>query len=214
MLPPALLDDQTGESESKGDQQVDHQVAMPFDSTCTSEIRALQTCAEISNGDPRAQPGALMQADPFGRDVPRPRHGQLKADWSVEPLIKYIKKVLKTIDANLRDKRLPTTEKLDAFVSRLVRQTSRIVERAPKKVRSHLRAVISRSFNRFWNFVRNEKVRVPTPEELHRALSQLVGVLAEFVASPESLAQVVPARQHNLHHGRLIDAAGGKPDPL
>lgn len=201
MLSPALLDDPTGEAESKLDQQA----TTPFDSSCASGITALETCVELPNENAHHQPGALMKADPFGRDVPR--HGQVKADWSVEPLIKYLKKVLKTVDTNLRDKRLPTTEKLDAFVSRLVRQTSRIVERAPKKVRSNLRAVISRSFNRFWNFVRNEKVRVPTPEELHRALSQLIDSLADFLASPEPLAQPNIVRQPSPHHARFLDAA-------
>lgn len=203
MLPPALLYDQTGESESK----VDQQAAAPFDSAATSEMRALQASAESMQNGAHTQPGAFIKADPFGRDVPR--HGKVKADWSVEPLIKYLKKVLKTVDANLQDKRLPTTEKLDSFVSRLVGQTSRIVERAPKRVRSHLRAVISKSFSRFWNFVRNEKIRVPTPEELHRSLSQLIEAFTEFMASQESLVQPIPARQPTVHHSRLLEATCG-----
>lgn len=196
MWPTELLDDHSVECESKVDQTdgVGHSEVQ----ACEDGIHHMQSCSL-----PHIRPGAPMKADPFGRDVPR--HGALKAVWSVEPLIKYLKNVLQRIDANMQDTRLPTAEKLDAFVSRLVGQTSRIVERAPKKVRVHLRALISRHFNRFWNFVRNEKVRVPTPEELHKSLLQLIDGLMEFHACPDALSQPSPLRQSQVQQTRILD---------
>jgi len=101
----------------------------------------------------------------------------------VEPLAKYLKGVAQKIDANLRDSQLPTAERLDTFVSRLVVHTQRKLKRAPKKVRHSLQVLFEQRFQKFWNFSQNEKVRATTPEELQRVLTTIVENLASETSS-------------------------------
>jgi len=108
----------------------------------------------------------------------------------VEPLAKYLKGVALQIDANLRDERLPTVERLDTFVSKLVSNAHRQLKHAPRKARHTLQAMFSRRFQKFWNFTRNEKVRTTTPEELKWALISLIEhLISEFAVNPDALSQ-------------------------
>merc|ERR1719436_2346756 len=100
-----------------------------------------------------------------------------KGEWTVEPLAKYLKGVASSIDANLQKHGCPTSAKLDAFVSRLVANTQRQTRQAPRKDRHTLQGLFSKSLHHFWNFVRNEKIRSTTPEELKVALVFLIEAL-------------------------------------
>lgn len=134
--------------------------------------------------------GLPIKRDPYGRD--RPARPQAKGEWSAEPLAKYLKGVASQIDANLQNHNVPTADKLDAFVSKLVSNTQRQTRKAPKKVKETLQVMFSQRFKKFWNFIRNEKVRSTTPEELKAALFLLVeGLTTEFGVSPD-----LPARPH------------------
>ena len=61
--------------------------------------------------------GMPLRWDPFGRDG---RRQEVKGEWTPDSLAKYLKGVALQIDNNLNQGRLPTAERLDAFVSRLV----------------------------------------------------------------------------------------------
>lgn len=126
------------------------------------------------------RPGAIsFKWDPYGRDVPR-FHEQ-KQQWSAGTLAKYLKRVVQQIDSNIENKRQPTADKLDAFVARLMGNLHRQLKHAPKKHRPHLQGMISKRFQRVWNFGRNEKVRNTTPEELKIMILNLVdNLLSEF----------------------------------
>lgn len=149
------------------------------------------------------RPGMPLKNDPCGRDAPR--ESERNGSWSVEPLTKYLKSIVKKIDSNLRDKRLPTAEKLDAFVSGLVATTQRQLKHAPRKVRPVLQAMFSRRFQNFWNFVPNEKVRSTAPEELKLALTGLIEALVQFsVNSDATLAHPQPMRYERAKSQRQI----------
>jgi len=170
ILPPALFDDEHGpESKAEG--------------TCVVEV----TCDDaLPVGDTR--PGMPLKWDPFGRDGSR-RGENSKCEWSAEPLTLYLQGVVTQIDANLRSERLPTAERLDIFVSRLVVNTQRQLKHAPRKVKDTLQAMFSRRFMTFWNVSRNEKVRPMTAEELKWALVGLIeGLVSHFAVNPEKLA--------------------------
>lgn len=110
----------------------------------------------------------------------------------MESVAKYLKGVASQIDANLQKHGVPTAAKLDAFVSRLVANTHRQTKHAPKKVRHTLQGLFSKSLHHFWNFVRNEKIRSTTPEELKVALVCLIDSLnSEFGVNPDLPAQHV-----------------------
>jgi len=204
MLPPALLDDENA-SNNKDDANCGEEVV---DTTTNN--------TDYNQEEPR--PGMTFKWDPYGRDVPR--RSEVKGDWSVEPLAKYLKRVVQQIDANIQNHRLPTAEKLDAFVSRLVSNTHRQLKHAPKKFRHTLQAMLSHRFKRFWNFTRNEKVRTTNPEELKSTLIYLIDALvSEFAVCPdaeleadrgrsrsEALEAPQPGR-HSQHH-MLVDTRG------
>jgi len=165
MLPPALLDeDQCPEGK---------------DGACVFQSSTYDDSVRI---------GMPLKRDPFGRDVPR-----RSEEWSVEPLSKYLKGVATQIEANLQRHGLPTDQKLDAFTSKLVAHVNREIKHAPKSLRHTLQGLFSRRFQKFWNFIRNEKVRTTNPEELKSVLGCLVeALISEFGVNPESLA--VPPR--------------------
>lgn len=167
LLPPALLDDDTSLPEHK----VSDSTMVPSD-----EI--------FEAGDSR--PGMALKWDPFGRDSIR-RVVDTKGKWSLEPLVKYLKDVARQIDANLRDERLPTSDRLDTYVHRLVANTQRQLKHAPRKVRHPLQAMFSKRFQKFWNFARNEKVRTTTPEELKVALIVLIENLTSELAMNQDI---------------------------
>lgn len=136
-----------------------------------------------------SRPGMPLKRDPYGRDGPR--RGEVKGEWSVESLAKYLKGVASQIDANLQNHCVPTAEKLDSFVQRLVANTHRHTKHAPKKVRHTLQGMFSKRFQKFWNFMRNEKIRSTSPEELKTTLVCLIdsintefGVAADLPAQP------------------------------
>jgi len=193
MLPPSLLDDETVHvSENKLEENcVDSLEANCVDEVAQDSVQ-ISPCFESQvMAEPR--PGPIsFKWDPYGRDMPRRiiADGNVKGEWSVEPLAKYLKRVVMQIDANIETHRLPTAEKLDAFVSRLVANTHRLLKHAPKKVRQTLQSMLSRRFQRFWNFARNEKVRSTNPEELKSMLTCLVDALiCEFGLSPDAVEE-------------------------
>lgn len=159
------------------------------------------------------RPGMPLKKDPFGRDGACRRGGSeaRSGTWTAEPLVKYLKVVALQIDSNLRDERLPTAERLDAFVSKLVSNAHRQLKLAPKKVRHPLQALFSRRFQKFWDFARNEKVRHTTPEELKLALVALIEHLAsEFAVRTDPVAQPKPVQCHECPQlPRRDDASGG-----
>jgi len=142
-----------------------------------------------------ARPGMLLTSDPLGRDGSR--RPVDRAAWSPEPLAKYLKGVTLQIDTNLRNERLPTAERLDRFVSKVVSNARRKLHHAPRKDRHLLQTLFSRRFQKFWNFTRNEKVRSTNPEELKWVLVTLLEQLvSEFAVNPDTLAQ--PKGVHSL----------------
>lgn len=152
------------------------------------------------------RPGMPLKNDPCGRDDPR--RSEHSGHWSVEPLTKYLKSIVRKIESNLRDKRLPTAEKLDTFVSGLVATTQRQLRHAPRKVRPVLQAMFSKRFQSFWNFVPNEKVRSTAPEELKLALTGLIEALVQFsVTSDAALAQPQPMRYERAKSQRQIGSS-------
>lgn len=129
--------------------------------------------------------GVPLKRDPYGRD--RPRHVEVKGEWSAEPLAKYLKDVAVRIDANLQNHCVPTAEKLDAFVAKLVFNTQRQARHAPRKVKHALQGMFTKRFRKFWDFGHNRKIRNTTPEELKAALFYVIESLnSEFGVSPES----------------------------
>jgi len=146
-----------------------------------------------------------LKWDPFGRDGSR--RPEVKGEWSPEPLAKYLKGIVLQIDTNVRDGHVPTAERLDAFVSRLVANSQRQLKHAaPRKVRHRLQAMFALRFQKFWNFTRNEKVRTITAEELKWILSGLVENLAnsDFAINSEQqqhLAQPKPLRHYSYGQG-------------
>jgi len=139
------------------------------------------------------RPGIPLKWDPYGRDGPR--RCEVKCEWSVEPLAKYLKGVASKIDTNVQNHCIPTNEKLDSFVSRLVANTHRQIKHAPKKLRHSLQSMFSTRFRKFWDFVRNEKVKTATPEELKGALISVIEALtADSRFNSTILAQPTPGR--------------------
>lgn len=164
MLPPALFE---GELEITKDRP-------------SSEDAQL---AAIIEGKP-------SKKDPFGRDNPDRRQAG-PGEWSAEPLAKFLQGIVSQIDTNLQNHSVPTSEKLDTFVSRLIANAHRQMKHAPKKIRKLLQEAFARRFQKVWNFVRNEKVRSISPEELRAALISLIETLtSEFGVNPDVL-QVV-----------------------
>lgn len=123
-----------------------------------------------------------------GAPVPQKVQGPSKSEWTHEPLAKYLKGVAAQIEANLQKHGTPPVEKLDAFIHRLVLNTQRQTRHAPKKVR-HL---FSTRLIKFWNFVRNEKIRSTTPEELKASLMNLADSLQELNESSRNNESQVP----------------------
>eukprot|EP00927_Polykrikos_kofoidii_P024443 TRINITY_DN22225_c1_g1_i1.p1 TRINITY_DN22225_c1_g1~~TRINITY_DN22225_c1_g1_i1.p1 ORF type:complete len:381 (+),score=53.89 TRINITY_DN22225_c1_g1_i1:148-1290(+) len=125
-----------------------------------------------------SRPGMPLKSDPYCRDAPR--RSEVKAQWTPSALTKYLKKYMAQIASNLKHKKMPTADQLDAFTSRLVANIQKNLESAPTKVRHALQALIGRKFHKFWDFARNEKVRQTTPDELRSALSGAIESLMEF----------------------------------
>jgi len=126
-----------------------------------------------------------LKRDPYGRDFFH--HFRAKGEWSVEPLAKYVHKVALQIESNLQKERMPTTDKLDAYVSRLVANIHRFIKHAPKKVRNQLQRECSRKLQKFWHFVRNEKMRAIKLQELGNAVTSLdESLISDFgIVHPE-----------------------------
>lgn len=151
-------------SEGLGDTASDN-IQVKMNEADAGSLDAVVDCAQL---------GFPLKRDPYGRDGPR--RGEAK-EWSVESLAKYLKSVVHQIDTNINNQRLPTAEKLDREVTRLVANTQRQLRHAPKKTRHAIQAMCARRFHRFWNFARNEKVKATTPEELKCVLICLIEAL-------------------------------------
>jgi len=191
MLPPALFDvDQEKEKEK-----------------AREEAAGTRQREEQGPSSEDAHLAAIMESkpgkkDPFGRD--NPERIQVR-EWSAEPLAKFLQGIVSQIDANLQNHCVPTSEKLDTFVSRLVSNTHRQMKHAPKRIRKLLQDLFAKRFQKIWNFVRNEKVRSISPEELKVALIGLIESLtADFEVNPEVLRAVQQPRPRRASgHAKL-----------
>jgi hypothetical protein len=186
--PLALLaSEDTGNGEESlmpaVDEEENSNADLPEGESTTDMGSPLEACAQKagtdsappSSTDPVAHIGVALTQDPYGRDAPR--RSLVKAAWSPESLAKYLKGVASQIDSNIQNERLPTAEKLDAFIKRLVSNTHRQLRHAPKKARRSMNELCARVFYRFWNFSRNEKVGNTSPEELTSVLLCIVEAL-------------------------------------
>eukprot|EP00913_Durusdinium_trenchii_P002845 g2633.t1 len=196
IIPPALLAD-----EPAPDTRVEH-----AEQSCAYKAADCETTeSTVDTRGVDVSVGMPLRWDPFGRDGVRRQ--EVKSEWTPDSLAKYLKGVAVQIDNNLTHGRLPTVERLDAFVSRLVLNSQRQLKHAPKKVRHRLQATFALRFQTFWNFSRNEKVRNISPEELKGILTALVEEQRKKTA-PHTLAQPKPLRYYS--YGQLrpaVDAA-------
>lgn len=162
--------------------------------------------APTGSGAPRI--GMPLKRDPYGRDGSSSmRRLETESGWSVKPLAEYLKGVAMQIDTNLRDECLPSAERLETFVSRLVAHTKKQLRHAPKKDRNTLQALFTSRFQKFWDFTQNQKVRSTSPEELKWALVTLVeNLFAEFAGSPDTflLAQPKPICRRRTLSERIL----------
>merc|ERR1712032_1329895 len=97
-----------------------------------------------------------------------------KGEWSAERLANYLRKFTQQIDVHVCARQIPTTDRLDAYISRLVKNIQRHLKHAPKNERHSLNTFCSKRFQAFWNFNRNEKVRTTTPENLRAVLVSVI----------------------------------------
>lgn len=135
------------------------------------------------------RPANPFRRERHGRDGP-PRHtwGPDFRAWTAAPLVRYLKRVALQIDSNVRNKSMPTTDRLDAFVSKLIDQSKRQLRSAPKKVRPMLQQHFVQQFQYYWDFLQNTKVNDITPEELKWSLISLIETLiTAFKVNPEAL---------------------------
>lgn len=137
--------------------------------------------ARPSHSEPEmpSRPGAPVVCDPYGRDQPRRTAAEASSEWTVEPLVKYLRGVVAQIDSNLQKNCLPSNEKLDAYVKKMVAGMRQHLKHAPKRVWNMLDSLCARRLQKFWNFTRNQKTRQTTPEELRTALVDLIEVLSK-----------------------------------
>jgi len=118
---------------------------------------------------------APLKRDPYRRDAQR---RLTRAKFSLESFVEYFKGVSAKVDENIKNDRMPTTAKLDAFTSRLLESTRKQLRHAPKTLKHSLQVIVSRHFQKFWDFAKNEKVAAITPEELKATLVSLIEALA------------------------------------
>lgn len=197
MLPPTVFDDDQV-TEGKAAEKAAEQPPELADSSSSritpvsaelpaerSASGALPTTSEprVVVAEPtatRAQMGALLKRDPFGSDPPI-RRDPLNKEWSVDPLVKYIRGVVQQIEHNIQNHCVPTAEKLEEFVSRLLAKTERLLRRAPKKRRQALQVLLSRR-----NFLRHDNQRATTPEDLKATLNYVIEDLLRDVNGASS----------------------------
>jgi len=180
MLPTTLFDDDHV-AESKGDPPL-------VDLSSREAAQSGLGCEEVAQVQLPCDPQARLVAAKFRRSQhgcdALCRRGEPPArEWSAAPLVNYLRGVVHQIEHNLQHHCVPTAEKLDAFVSRLLAITQRHARRAPKKRRQALQALLSRK-----SFARHGSSRATTPEELKAALNYLIeDLLRDF---PVDVAQV------------------------
>lgn len=231
ILPPALLDDEPL-AELKAEGTAGPEAPVAGAGRCPGAVAGGGVSAggagsvgggatgarAASSGASVLRLGMPLKRDPYDRDGGSScSRGRLetKHGWSVEPLMKYLKGVAVQIDTNLRDERLPTAERLEAFVAQLVTNTQRQLKHAPRKDRHTLQAMFERRFQKFWDFARNQKVRTTTPEELRWVLVSLEeNLFAEFAGSADVLLLAQPKPVHyqslvQLRCSASADAARG-----
>lgn len=201
ILPPTLLDDDTVQLHSPD--EVNKLECTGVDEgqrEVVQEPVQVTYCFESQQDEDTHSGPISFKWDPYGRDMPR-RNCEVKSEWSVEPLAKHLKKVVSQIESNIETDRIPSAEKLDAFVQRLVANTQRLLKHAPRKMRTTLQSLFTCRFKRFWNFARNEKVRSTTPEELKGMLTALIDTLvSEFGVRSDAVQEL--SRLHAQHHHR------------
>lgn len=139
--------------------------------TMPSDLRPL-LCAE----EP-AEPGSILEGvpvlqtkDPYGRHPPKAKEDA----WSVEPLAKIMKGAVSQIDGNLQKYGMPSPEKLDSFISRLVSKTKESTNMAPKDAQRNIRRTFASCMQPFWDVAHNQKIKDATPDELKVAISHLI----------------------------------------
>mmetsp|Transcript_13471 Transcript_13471/g.31947 ORF Transcript_13471/g.31947 Transcript_13471/m.31947 type:complete len:376 (-) Transcript_13471:72-1199(-) len=197
IIPPALLaDEHVPPADAVRVDQTEQPGAYKVaDSEPTDPLPDSRAGNSVSVGMP-------LKWDPFGRDGACRQDP--KAEWTPDSLTKYLKGVAIQIDDNLSRGHLPTADRLDNFVHRLVIYSHRQFKHAPKKVRHKLAATFTTRFQTFWNFSRNEKVRNITPEELKGILLALVENLShhDLTLSEQPLAQPKPMRYYS--YGQVV----------
>lgn len=174
MLPPTVFDDDQV-TEGKAEQPL----ADSSSSRPTPASAELAVCGAGPAADPRAtvaepaaaraQMSTLLKRDTCGRDGPCLRDPPTTKEWSVDPLVKYLRGVVQQIEHNIQNHCDPTAEKLEEFVSRLLAKTERLLKRAPKKRRHALQVLLSRR-----NFLRHDNQRATTPEDLKTTMNCVI----------------------------------------
>jgi len=205
ILPPALLDDEhvvdgkgLGEGSVSGEIVLVGVVVSGSDAAGVVGPTPHAAPSVSASSCPRgSRPGITHKCDPYGRDGsssssrcrPETKHG-----WSPEPLAQYLTDAVMQIDSNLRDEQVPTSERLQEYVTKLVDHTRRRLKHAPKKDRLALQALFTQRLQRFWDFGQNQKARSTTPEvasacpDMERdAVRQLQELKSALVAIVENL---------------------------
>lgn len=129
----------------------------------------------VACAQPAAEPrmGTLLNRNPFGRDGPCRQNPPIE-EWSVDPLVEYLRGVVQQIEHNIQNHCVPTYEILDALVSRLMADTQRHVKRAPETQRQVLQVLLERrDFERRASRCRCVQ-QVTTLEELKTRLNYVI----------------------------------------
>jgi len=205
IIPPALL----AEDHAASAEAVRVEPEQP-----PEKVGGYETCGDSTSAGDAAAAGVAvgmpLKWDPFGRDGAGRRQEGSRSSWTPETLASYLKGVAVQIDDNLSHGRLPTPDRLDAFVSRLVAHSQRQLKHAPRKVRHQLHATFTLRFQTFWNFTHNRKVRSITPDDLKTILTTLVENLSNSdwaTSVDQPLAQPKPLRYYS--YGQVI-----RPGPI
>eukprot|EP00403_Amphidinium_massartii_P014347 CAMPEP_0178425148 /NCGR_PEP_ID=MMETSP0689_2-20121128/28574_1 /TAXON_ID=160604 /ORGANISM="Amphidinium massartii, Strain CS-259" /LENGTH=348 /DNA_ID=CAMNT_0020046803 /DNA_START=107 /DNA_END=1153 /DNA_ORIENTATION=- len=168
------------DEEHVPDGKPDGLLEVPSSCSTTTELAmagSTTTTTTTTEVETRIEAPIALKWDPYGRDIRR-CDAKIEA-CSVQPLTKYLEGVRTQIDSNLQNGIIPSNEKLDKFVDRLVKNLNGQLKSAPHKShkRKALQGLFVQHFKRFWKFRTNEKVRTPNPEELKGALTGLIDSL-------------------------------------
>lgn len=137
--------------------------------------------------------------DPYerGERVGMEQHGQA---WTVQSLVKYLKKNAKRIHKNIQLGESPTNEALDTFIEQLVHHVKKHLKTVPRQYKTQIKETITSYFQKFWKFTDNKKVQATTPEELACTLDNLATqLLASFPNTPVERNRSQSVRGHRYH---------------